>query len=203
MFQVEYAIAKILKQGMALFREDTEMLDAIFNFNEIEEFFDIEAIEGFRRLILNNRIAVRMGWPKDEAAFPCFSIIVASIAETNRMQGDVMRREIETRDGSTYEMTYKGAYYQCAYKVSSWSTNTELTLLLFYLSHYLMFANKGFLHVAGVVDVSLSGYDMEFAEQFSPEFVYTRPLIVTTQVPMEFRAAKKEAMAVNKLELVI
>lgn len=203
MFLVESTIKRILVNGMDDIRADIDKLAEIFDYSELEDAFDSEDLEGFKNYIRSNKIAVRLSYPKGTTPLPCFSVTLGAMEEITKFQGDVIGREPITIDSKNYRQTNKGAYYRKTYKIMPWAKqSSELTILLFYLAHYLLFMNKGYLNRIGVEDVNFSGFDIEPAEQFYPEFVYTRPLMLMCQVPTIFEASREQLKTINSYDTV-
>ncbi len=109
--------------------------------------------------------------------------------------------EYESIDvGEELEITYShpvttgndfyGSIFTTQYRIETWTTNGDLTVMLYHLLKWIMLISRDTLEEKGVQLQTLGGLDFEPAPEYMPELVYRRALtfesIITNSYEKEF-----------------
>ncbi len=91
--------------------------------------------------------------------------------------------DLTESDTVTIDYVYKekglesyGTFYNSQYRIETWTTNGDLTVLLYHLLKWIMLSSRDYLGEQGLVVQNLGGLDFEPAPEYMPEFVFRRAL---------------------------
>jgi len=101
--------------------------------------------------------------------------------------------EYESVDaGEEFELTYShpeaqgqefyGSIFSTQYRIETWTTNGDLTVMLYHLLKWIMLSSRDLLEEKGIQLQSLGGLDFEPAPEYMPELVYRRALTFDSKI---------------------
>jgi hypothetical protein len=73
-----------------------------------------------------------------------------------------------------------GTMFNSQYRVETWTTNGDLTVMLYHLLKWIFLTARDELAESGLVKQTLGGMDFEPSPEYFPEFVYRRAMTFST-----------------------
>lgn len=167
---VEDIITNIIEQKLKLIKDHIDIIDRIFptstrpNRNKLKTF------------IQKDKIKVTRGFPRDIATLPAFVIMLSGEHEAEEAIGTFLDDIDESLYGyKGYELM--GTRMNTQYRIEVWSTNGDLTVMLYHLLQYILVSERDNLNLQDVLLQNIGGADLEPLPEYLPEFVYRRALM--------------------------
>jgi hypothetical protein len=73
-----------------------------------------------------------------------------------------------------------GTMFSSQYRVETWTTNGDLTVMMYHLLKWIFLTARDDLYDSGLVKQTLGGMDFEPSPEYFPEFVYRRAMSFST-----------------------
>lgn len=169
------------------------VIDQIFHTGKFE------TVEKIKDFIINKKIRVMIGYPREQTSLPAYSILLAPEQEKPLSLGN----DFESFDSFNLggdidpEREYMGGYdddekleyvkdslkdylartgMTANYRIECWSDNGDLTSYMYAILKWCLWTCQREMMDLGWVDINLSGTDLEPAPEYMSAFIYRRAL---------------------------
>lgn len=157
-----------------------------------------ETIDKLREFVVNRKVHVVIGYPKEPSTLPAYVITVAGEQEVPFGLGDDLGTfspfpidELVERDGNPdWPETFRneaaemlnsrvsGTRMRASYKIECWTDNGDLTAFMYIILKWILYASKMEMDALGWTEISQGGTDLEPVPDYFPIFVYRRSVIL-------------------------
>lgn len=143
--------------------------------------------------IINQKIRVIIGFPREPSQVPCYCINLAPEQEQPLGFGDDMDYyegfglgEEEIEDSTIPEVAERkilqfasSTLMNSNYRIECWSDNGDVSAYLYIILKWCMWSSRKAMFKLGWAEVSLGGSDLEPVPDYMPMFIYRRALNMT------------------------
>lgn len=146
-----------------------------------------ETLDKLKDFIINRKLKVIIGYPKEQNSLPCYVITLAPEQEQPIGLGDnaesftnydlgmgesPLEQEVEESLQSFLASTYMNSNY----RIECWSDNGDLTAYMYVILKWCLWSSRQDMLNLGWVNITLSGTDLEPVPDYMPVFIYRRSL---------------------------
>lgn len=163
---VDTILSQVITNQLDNLRQNPSLLDTIFS------AVDDNTRNQIKGYILNNQINVLRGFPRDPAVLPAYAIVLGS----EREEPEAIGQYLYDDDDSNQEVY--GTFYVAQYRIETWTTNADLTILLYNLLKWILLSNRDYLETQGIKRQTITGTDFEPIRIEFPELIYRRTAIL-------------------------
>lgn len=166
---------------LKILKEHPGLIDLIFHSARKE------TIDKLKDFIINRKIKVTIGYPKDQNYLPCYVITLAPEQEQPAGLGDnfesfseddydlgIGEDEISQEVAPILGNFLASTYMNSNYRIECWSDNGDLTSYMYVILKWALWSSRQEMHELGWVNVRLSGTDLEPVPDYMPTFIYRR-----------------------------
>ena len=178
-----------LVEKLKFLKEHPAIIDHVFRTGKRS------TLDSLKDFIVNKKIKVIIGYPKEQSSLPCYVITLAPESEQPAGIGDnlgwynqdyyeIGEDELETTEEEEEDIEslvegelsthIAGTYMNSTYRIECWSDNGDLTAYMYTILKWAMLTSRSAMFELGWVNVQLSGTDLEPVPDYMPTFVYRR-----------------------------
>ena len=176
----ERVIKSLLQEEVERLTDDPELLREFFML-----FFDPAAADGevdtYVANFLKQPPKVVLGYPRDLAQVPLFSIILTSDDESTEGQsiGRYVGRSLDDENVSE-TLDYEGGYFDQVNSVYIYAQHPDVCLYMYHFAKLTLYGARDRLVEAGIIEPTYSGGEVSPDEMpYLPENIFTRQLSVS------------------------
>lgn len=169
----EIVYQNVVEHGLRLLVTDQSLIDDLFS--------DFPAdIRSYIKTYFakTTNIPVRLGWPRPDMTLPAINISLGSEQESdgNDLLGDHMEEGyVRNAEGEVSQIgEISGFGTACSHNLLVLTQSSDATVYLYNVVRRIIFVNKMALEEAGIKNLRINGSDMQFEENYFPEFVFAR-----------------------------
>jgi hypothetical protein len=172
---IERLLKALLESEIARFKENPEDLRLFF-----KHYFDALVGEDEREEFVTNFIAqsptVALGYQRASAEFPVIAIILESENEADSVLGDYAGETDEDDDDESRGewMEYEGGFWESTFGLYVYAQHPDVCLYLYNFVKMILISGRSLLLSQGVMDVSLTGGELNPDEAKLPENMFIR-----------------------------
>ena len=158
----------------------------------IDHIFGIcrrETLAKLKDFILNRKVKVIIGYPRDQSSLPAYVITLSPEQEQPLGLGDDAGcyTDYDLGIGDEYCLEkaeekmseyIAGTYMNSNYRIECWSDNGDLTSYMYVILKWCLWSSRQQMLDLGWVNIKLSGTDLEPVPDYFPIFIYRRSLSV-------------------------
>ena len=145
-----------------------------------------ETVKQLKDFLVNKKIKVIIGYPKEQTSLPAYVITLAPEQEQPIGLGDEfgcygggLDEDGQPQDVERQLSEFvAGTYMNSNYRVECWSDNGDLTSYMYIILKWCLWSSRQQMLSLGWVDIKLSGIDLEPVPEYFPFFIYRRVLQV-------------------------
>ncbi len=195
----EFLLRSMLVEGfVALGASVTRVDDLVRRVDELQQgsqrAYSAEMREAVLALCAPNAVPVFVGYPQDEGTLPCVSIVTDAGGEAEGaavVGGDLLARRYERvgtigeDDCKLYAVDTIGGEFNVSLQIGTWATSPELAVLLHEIVRAVVFADKGRLTEAGVLDVGINESGFQPDPSMYPRVGYVPVMAIRVSMQYE------------------
>lgn len=164
-------------------KENPMVIDHIFHTGKRE------TIAKLKDFIVNRKVKVIIGYPKEQTSLPAYVITLAPEQEQPIGLGDDAEYYSgydlgigDTDDDLLQKAEEKlsefiaGTYMNSNYRIECWSDNGDLTSYMYIILKWCLWGSRQQMLDMGWVNIKISGTDLEPVPDYFPMFIYRRAL---------------------------
>lgn len=168
-------------EKLAWLKKHPVVIDHIFNTGKRE------TLNKLKDFIINKKVKVVIGYPKDQTSLPAYVITLAPEQEQPIGLGDdgeyYSGYELGLgEDADNWEKSAEsklseflaGTYMNATYRIECWSDNGDLTSYMYIILKWCLWTSRQQMLSLGWVNIKLSGSDLEPVPDYMPVFIYRR-----------------------------
>lgn len=189
---VDDYIQALIVEKLKWLKEHPSVIDHIFRTGRRE------TLAKLRDFIVNKKVKIMIGYPKDQTSLPAYVITLAPEAEQPMGLGDEhgsfegMDLGMTDEDSPEYlelveqDLTryISGTYMNSTYRIECWSDNGDLTSYMYTILKWCLWSSRMQMMDLGWVNVSVSGTDLEPVPEYFPSFfIYRRAAQLAVTYP--------------------
>lgn len=147
--------------------------------------------EKVRDIFLRVPPSVQINYPKKDASFPLYAIVLGDERESHKFIGDsggmVTVDDIEEQafgTGVEAGSEVKASVMQHTYNVMVLSENPDVTMYYYELAKYFLIRNLDYFKDNGLVSSHFGGADFKPEDIYLPDFLFGRVLRMSCEVPL-------------------
>lgn len=191
---IDLLFKKYVEEGLEKLKENPDKIRKYFSYASDKTKEDmVELITGYN-------IGVVSGYPREPAEMPCFVVAIAGEDEVPYGIGsgiDENYPEFDDGRDNYLEWTLKedskyireNAQMRAQIRVEVWSDNAVITSFLYAIGKYALFSSKWEMDKEGLINVEISGGDLEPVPEYMTTFVYRRAIMVNFEYPLAYHVA--------------
>lgn len=146
-----------------------------------------ETLNKLKEFIVNKKVKIIIGYPKEQSSLPAYVITLAPEQEQPIGLGDDGEYYSGYslglgEDADNWEKTAEselsrfiaGTYMNATYRIECWSDNGDLTSYMYIILKWCLWTSRQQMLGLGWVNIRLSGSDLEPVPDYMPVFIYRR-----------------------------
>lgn len=193
---IDLLFKKYVEQGLEELRKRPDKIRKYFS------YASDKTKEDMVELITKYKINVISGYPREPAEMPCFIVAIAGEDEVPYGIGNgIDERYPEYDEGRDNYLDWyleedskyirENAQMRAQIRVEVWSDNAVITSFLYAIGKYALFASRWEMDQEGLINIEISGGDLEPVPDYMTTFVYRRAIMVNFEYPLAYHVGNQ------------
>jgi len=169
-------LVEILRSGYESVRADLDYIDVLF------AGLSDELRTSLRTWVQDNEMATCLGYPMEDAKFPCWRVVMLTDMDQDRFVGNFLGDEDGLGNQPSPDDPFRdfiGYRARQAYRILTYTSNADITDAMYHLVKFLLLINDQLLDRCGFQERSYKGGDLPKDTSLQPNLMYTRALEVS------------------------
>lgn len=170
----------VITKNLTFLKEHPEVIDKLFS-----PLAKRETVDKIKQFIINHKLKVIIGFPREPQSLPCYVITLAGEQEQPLGIGEDMGTydiDFNTEEDNENSLPYvplSAVGMNASYRVECWSDNGDLTSYMYSILKFCLLSERFEMYKKDLLNISLSATDLEPVPDYFPVFVYRRALMVS------------------------
>lgn len=192
---IERLLYTLLENGLTEIQENPSLVDELFGPDCFE--LGINEVEAIKALLVRIPPTVQHGYPRKDADFPCYCIVLGSESEDMHFLGHSGGMVAE--EGDDYGADIETSIWNHDFRIQVYTEHPDVTVYYYHLAKLIMLRDMNFFHDRGIHSIDLSGTELDPNMAQLPANLFVRQITVRAKRDFTTLVRSEKAWAVTGL----